>query len=259
MSFVDDPTRSLRAVRFEKRFDYQIEDRTLELLQRALPLLDRVSGDRLRHELNTILQEEKALDMLERLAQLKVLPAIHPKLKCNKATLKRVALAYKSNPGEEWGLDKYIEGYPLALVLAYVLWLMPLERVDAASVAGRLKLPGWLTKLVLAACLRLGELPELVDGPPSKVVSGLEEVPTLALYAHYLTAKKAAVRQSIAGYIQTWQHVQQVTSGHDLRQRGIPPGPVYRQILDRLRAAWLDGLVGSEAEEKDLLEELLRG
>ena len=49
LSFVDDPTRILRAIRFEQRFGYKIGDRTLELLTAALPLLDRVSGDRLRH------------------------------------------------------------------------------------------------------------------------------------------------------------------------------------------------------------------
>jgi len=70
ISFVDDPTRMLRAVRFEQRFGFQIEPRTLELLREALSLLDRVSGDRIRHELNYMLAEPKAGAMFDRLAAL---------------------------------------------------------------------------------------------------------------------------------------------------------------------------------------------
>ena len=80
LSFVDDPTRMLRAVRFEKRFDFQIEQRTLDLLHDALPLLIRVSGDRIRHELNLILDESKISRMLPRLQDLLVLKAIDPML-----------------------------------------------------------------------------------------------------------------------------------------------------------------------------------
>ena len=47
------------------------------------------------------------------------------------------------------------------------------------------------------------------------------------------------------------------TTGHDLRERRIPPGPKYNEILRRLRAAWLDGEVNSEEEEKNLLNSLL--
>ncbi|HEY5671279.1 MAG TPA: CBS domain-containing protein, partial [Anaerolineales bacterium] len=75
LSFVDDPTRMLRAVRFEQRFGFRIEQRTLELLIEAIPLLERVSGDRIRHELDHILIEERAVEMLARLSELKLLVA----------------------------------------------------------------------------------------------------------------------------------------------------------------------------------------
>ena len=80
ISFVDDPTRMLRAVRFEQRFGFRIEDRTLQLLCEALPLMNRVSGDRIRHELDHILDEDNAVQMLARLDDLSLLAAIHPDL-----------------------------------------------------------------------------------------------------------------------------------------------------------------------------------
>jgi len=67
ISFVDDPTRMLRAVRYEQRYGFQIGKRTLELLLQARPLMGRVSGDRIRHEVDNILNEDKAAQMLDRL------------------------------------------------------------------------------------------------------------------------------------------------------------------------------------------------
>jgi tRNA nucleotidyltransferase (CCA-adding enzyme) len=81
LSFVDDPTRMLRAIRFEQRFGFRIEERTLHLLTEALQLISRVSGDRIRHEIDHILDEERAVQMLARLHDLGLLKAIHPDLK----------------------------------------------------------------------------------------------------------------------------------------------------------------------------------
>ena len=80
LSFIDDPTRILRAVRLEQRLGFTIEPRTEELIEGALPLLDRVSGDRIRHELALILAEPQPLPMLARLHGLGVLSRIHPQL-----------------------------------------------------------------------------------------------------------------------------------------------------------------------------------
>ena len=60
LSFVDDATRLLRAVRFEQRFGFQIEPRTLALMEESLALLDKLTGARIRHEINLILAEPKA-------------------------------------------------------------------------------------------------------------------------------------------------------------------------------------------------------
>jgi len=57
LSFVDDPTRMLRAVRFEQRFQFKIEDRTRQLMTEARPLLKQVSGERLRHEIDLLFDE----------------------------------------------------------------------------------------------------------------------------------------------------------------------------------------------------------
>lgn len=256
LSFVDDPTRILRAARFEQRFGYQIGPRTLELLKNALPLLERLSGDRLRHELNTILQEDHWAAILRRLAELEVLETIHPTLTFDAAVEERLALARSAQPAPEWALPTEFDHTPLHLALTYTAWLLPLEGVQAASLAGRLRLPGSITKAALAACRLRPELAGLLKAAPSAATARLEEAPPLALAALFTTASEPQ-RALLEMYTARWRHVEPHTSGHDLRARGIPAGPRYRQLLTTLRAAWLDGTVRSADEEHDLLESLL--
>ena len=80
LSFVDDPTRMLRAVRYEQRYGFEIESRTRQLMDEARPMLEKLSSERVRHELDLILDEPNWFEMLTRLAELGLLKAIHPEL-----------------------------------------------------------------------------------------------------------------------------------------------------------------------------------
>ncbi len=257
LSFVDDPTRILRAVRFEQRFGYQLGGRTQELLKAAHPLLDRVSGDRLRHELNTILQEENSEQMLARLNILGTLAAIHPALTWSGETQARLDLARTSAPDSAWAIEAQLDGYSLQLALSYILWLILLPGDSAAQVAERLRIPGWLTKSILAACELGSQLPALDKAPVSQWVAVLDNMPHLAIYARYLVTASQTLRTALHDYMTKWRFIQPAISGHDLRTRGIPPGPEYTRLLDALRNAWLDGLISAPQEELDLLEILL--
>ena len=68
LSFVDDPTRMLRAVKYEQRYGFTIETRTRELMEQARPLLEKLSSERVRHELDLILDEPNVIPMLSRLS-----------------------------------------------------------------------------------------------------------------------------------------------------------------------------------------------
>ena len=82
-SFTDDATRILRGLRYEQRLDFQLEPVTLQLLKRDIPMLDTISGDRIRHELELILKEEFPEKVLRRAEELGVLTKLHPALKGN--------------------------------------------------------------------------------------------------------------------------------------------------------------------------------
>jgi tRNA nucleotidyltransferase (CCA-adding enzyme) len=259
LSFVDDPTRMLRAIRFEQRFDFRIEERTLQLLIEALQLIARVSGDRIRHELDHILDEEQSVQMLARLDDLGLLSAIHPDLKWDDWIQSRIGFL-SGNGLLEISQDEQLQNYEpteLRRSLSYILWVIRLSPDKARRVLSRLKLRRDLAKDALSACELWKELGTLVGLPPSIVTTYLEKHSILSIKAVYLATNDPQQRELLLAYENSWSKIMPSISGHDLRARGLPPGPAYRQILDGLRSAWLDGKINSLQEEAALLAELV--
>lgn len=262
LSFVDDPTRMLRAVRFEQRFGFRIEARTLELLQEALSLLDRVSGDRIRHEINTILVEDRVSQILARLFELNLLTAIHPDLRWDDWLRSRTEALVTDKPSTHWelwdaGAGGKIEGTAVLVDLFYVLWMVRIPPDQVRSVIARLKLSSDLKRTILSACKLWRELPSLENAPPSTIVDTLDDVSPQALYAVYLATDRQWIQNALHTYALQWRKIVPTISGHDLQERGLPTGPIYRSILKSLRNAWLDGFVSDQEEEAAFLDELI--
>ena len=256
LSFVDDPTRILRAVRFEQRFSFAIEERTLQLMEEAVSLLDRVSSDRIRHELDHILSEDSNTRILKRLSQLNLMKAIHPKLIWDDWLQGKIATLEDIQPAPVW--DSLIGGnLSVHRSLIYILWLIRLPLHQVQSIVTRIRLPAALARIAYSARSLWKNLDELVRASPSKVVSRLDGVTQLALYAAYHASDNYEVKNVIEQYISHWRFVSPSIDGHALRQRGIPPGPVYKTILTRLRDGWLDGEIQNPDQENMLIERIL--
>ena len=258
LSFVDDPTRLLRAVRFEQRFGFQIEGRTLQLMAEAADMVGQVSGQRLRHELDLMLSEEKAVAMLRRLHSLGLLRAIHPELPWSEEIGRRLSQVMESPPDPGWRLPAQFSHIPAWRALAYLAWLgeLPFERANLA--AERLHLPAALQQALKDVCALQTDLVSLVGVPPSQVVKRLEDVPVLALCALQCFNLPAAAAALITHYVEDWQHIHATIDGNALKKQGIEPGPVFKQVLEALRAAWLDGKVKSPEEEQEFLKRMLQ-
>lgn len=250
LSFVDDPTRMLRAVRYEQRYDFEIEARTRELMDEARPMLEKLSLERVRHELDRMLDEPNWFEMLTRLDELGLLKAIHPKLPPPDLDFSPPTdqeLASYANPGM----------LPPKRTLAWLLWLSPVKPATIKTLSDRLRFPAALTKLILAASHLRNDLPALVGSKPSVWVDRLDDVPDLAIYAVSLSVDEDT-KETLRTYLADWIHVEPKTTGHDLKARDLPPGPEYQNILHQLRNAWLDGEIKSEKEEIELLDQLLK-
>ncbi len=264
LSYQDDPTRILRAVRYEQRYAFSITVEDLAHIAEAKIGLRALSGERLRHELDLILMETHAADMLARLDSLGILLEIHPALFWDEAL--RPALTRLSVAGlpATWGIPLW-RGIPAQRALGYLLWLGQRPEAEIRAMATRLDFPAPLREAMLSLSALHQDLPSLTPARPSVLASRFDLVPPLALYALLVqfqsredpSASQKYLTTAIEHYLTTWRHVRPRTSGHTLQKLGIPPGPIYQVILQRLRAAWLDGEIHSPAEEKDLLRTIL--
>jgi tRNA nucleotidyltransferase (CCA-adding enzyme) len=275
ISFVDDPTRMLRAVRFEQRFGFRIEDRTLQLLCEALPLMNRVSGDRIRHEVDHILDEDNAARMLARLDDLSLLAAVHPDLVWDEWINDKIAsLRLEPEPSPEWKISSRGNRQLFWRLNVYALWFIRLAPERARTVMDRLKLAAATAGDILQACKLWQDLPKLANftvaendptshaeqvwNKPSALATRLDGLSSLSIYAAYLAADDPRLKELLLTYVTRWQNLRPVHTGDDLRAEGIPPGPIYSRILVALRNAWLDGEVSTAAQEAELFERLLR-
>jgi tRNA nucleotidyltransferase (CCA-adding enzyme) len=255
LSFVDDPTRMLRAVRLEQRLGFHIEERTLELLKHATPLLDRVSGDRIRSELGLIFAEAERGAIMQQLDALGLLEAIHPALAWDEVVEARWDQLSQFTLPSEWGLTDQLALEPQF----FALWLYDLSAPQAQAALDRLHVPGWMAREILEA-IRVGqglqELPK--QAKPSQVAFVQEDAPEASLITVWLaSADRPWMREWVDRYLTRWRHVRPHADGHHLRQLGLPPGPAYRDILNSLRAGWLDGDIESQAGEEKALQALL--
>ncbi len=250
-SFVDDPTRILRAVRFEQRFGFRIEQRTLELIENSLDLLAKVTPARVRHELELILGEDEPEQALQRLDCLGVTPTIHPALQADAWLVERFArlrAALATQPPPQ----------PIER-LYFAIWTYRLDQRQLAELFKRLH-PRRDTIDLLENLHALKERAAELERPdltPSAIVHLLQPASAASRFLLSIVTESPVVRERLDLYERQLRHVRPRLDGIALRQMGVPPGPIYRQILDATRDAWLDGKLNDETEERALVEQLL--
>jgi tRNA nucleotidyltransferase (CCA-adding enzyme) len=255
LSFIDDPTRMLRAVRLEQRLGFNIEPRTLELLREALPLLDRVSGDRIRNELDSIFKENRVQSIMKRLDELDLLSTIHPGLTWNKD----LESAFDQVPGFTPPTRWQIESVPSNNFFYYALLVLDMEPNDVMEICEALHFSAMIRNDIVDSNRAKSLVPELCpETSPSKVVEALDVFRVDALLALWIGMHdRLDCQEVIDRYLGEWRFISPEATGDTLRELGLQPSPTYRTILQTLRYAWLDGEVKSPKEENELLSKLV--
>lgn len=245
-SFTDDATRIWRAIRYEQRLDFNIEDNTLRLLKRDIPQLNTISGDRIRHELELILKESAPEKVLSRADKLGVLAKIHPNLKCDDWLVEKFQATRQSSEAELPSVALYmalltysLTGSEIADLISYLRLPKPLEQTLYNSINLKPKL-----KLLSKPKLRPSHVYELLNGCTATAIT-----------ANWLATDSPVVHEHIQLFLTKLRYVKLSTTGEDLKKLGIPAGPRMKEILQKLLAARLDGEVTSRKSE----EELVRG
>lgn len=253
LSFVDDPTRILRAARLESRLDFQLDPRSEELIEDALPLLKRVSGDRLRHELELLFREDRPERGLCRLEELGALSEIHPDLRCNSWLKQKYQFLREHLDLDTWRLDSEDLLFVHLALLAYRL-----DRPAMRLLSRRLKLKRKdADDLLLVEGLRqkLSKLTE--TNQISEVYDILQAYPARVLAVNWIAADNESIPDRLYRYRTEWRLVEPEISGEELKSMGLEPGPLFGELLRNLRDARLNGVVATKEEEEALVRQIL--
>jgi hypothetical protein len=141
--------------------------------------------------------------------------------------------------------------------LRWLLWLMTLSGREITSLNKRLHFTAPLLKSLLASSRLWAGLPAFARLKPSQCVERLDRLPLPAIVAVSLAAPRGKPKQALENYMLKWRHIKPKTTGQDLKNLGLQPGPQYQIILRKLRNAWLDEKIRDDREEQAFLMKLL--
>ena len=261
LSFIEDPTRLLRAIRFQQRFRFQMEENTRRLMREAVEkgILNLLSGTRLFNELRLISEEEHPAEAIQTMAEFNILKFIHPRITYNQALRRTLA-----------NIDKVFSWYNLLyrepkpkLWLIYLLGLFeelpPSDREDGAE---RLSLPpkerATLKAYPEEVSAIVKKLTKRGEAKPSQIYKWLHRSRLEVLLYTMARAEQEEVRQAISLYLTTLSRLKLHITGDDLLKLGCSPGPLFNKILQKILLAKLDGLVSTPEEELEMAKKLIK-
>jgi len=251
-SFIDDPTRILRAVRFEQRFGFHLEPRTLRLLKAAVRarMLFRVEPQRLRDELALMMKERLPLPAITRCAELAGFRFLSPRIRLTRRLLRLLGAI----EGEvEWfhrdcSPRRRIEGWTMYLTALF----QREDRARAEAVCSRFAFGKGERSRILAYTGSRRAVEEALIRPvvrPSRIFDLLEPLPYEVILLIRAGSVNVRLRQRIAEFFLGCHGTCVAISGHDLESLGIAPGPQYQRILKKVLEAKLNGALNTREEE----------
>ncbi|MDD5774230.1 MAG: CBS domain-containing protein [bacterium] len=262
LSFVDDPTRILRAVRFEQRYNFKIDRQTEYLLKNALKLgmLDKTAPERLREELILILSEDDPLKAFVRMEALGILSWIHHGLKINlrvRNTMKEI------NEVLSWFKLSFFKDY----VTVWIIYLLSLvDQLDVTEIESLIK--KFKFSKVESGIIRQVkiDLPPVYDELKSEQVMSPSEIYNLlfplsleALLYLMAGTRNVLVKKRVAVFLTGYRNEKLQVTGKDLIRLGLKPSPLFKEVLYKIFSARLNGEVKTKKEELELAKKIIKG
>ena len=263
LSFVEDPTRIFRAVRFEQRFGFKISKETMYFIRNAvqLELFHRLSRHRLGTEVMLLLSEPKPGKGLRRLQEIGLLPFIHPHLAWNDQVERHFQSAEKILAWQ----NLEFPDEPIQTWLVYAIALF--DRFELTELQKCWKQLGWPeghTKTIAAFMKKQNQLLRKLSSKalnPATIYDLLQSCPIETLLFLMAKAQEKPTRnivlKRIKNFLVNLRQVKAFVTGHDLEMLKLRKGPAYRKILDHILTARLNGQVQTKPEELALAQTLV--
>jgi tRNA nucleotidyltransferase (CCA-adding enzyme) len=262
-SFIDDPTRIFRGVRFEQRFGFEIEKHTEYLIKHAVKqeMFRRTENQRIRDELILILKEKDPGKAVLRMRELHELRFIHPELVLKRSTrkvfadVKKAVQWYEGNAARKRKLDVWLINL---MVMLNKLTPKQVDEVLEKFVFTRSE------SLRIRSYKRDGDrilrkLSSRKKMKPSAVYSVLEPFAHEVSLCIMAKTESAIARRRIKRFFTDYNGIKLSIRGDDIEKEGIVPGPRYKEVLQKVLYGKLDGKLTTKKEELDYMRKLVKG
>lgn len=262
LSFVEDPARIIRAIRFEQRYNFKMDRETEDFLKKAIDdkLLSRLRKKRIAEELILILKEKNPLKSLKRLEELGALKYILPEVELDKDTVERFN---KVRDNYNFWKGNIVDEKIKLWMIYFCCLIRNLEQSQIQRILKKLIFKQKFLDKINYCYTNLDKVIEFVAQKskiaPSIIYLELKELPNEVLFLAMTENNTNIVKKRISNYFEKYKKESLYISGKELKELQVEPGPIYSQILNKLFCAQLDGKVKNKRDEmrfvKNILEE----
>ena len=260
-SFIDDPTRMLRAIRFEQRFNFRIEPRSLKFLKNAASekRLQTIQPQRIRDELILDLKEPNPLRIIKRIDRLLGFEFLHHELRLDSKVSDILRRIYKN---VRWYSNTCPKRRRLDVWLIYLMGLLDSLSLEAAKSLCRSFVfrKGEEKRILSAKGIKSPFITQLSSKSlnPPEIFNLLEPLSYEVIIFIISKYKNPVVFKHVENFLEIYNGMRLCISGDDLSRLGLSPGPYYRKIFTKVLEVKLQGRIKSKEEELDLIKKLTK-
>lgn len=256
LSFIEDPTRIFRAIRYENRYGFRMNRHTLGLARGCVEmgLVGDLSSARLRDELVWLFSETEVEHTIVRIGDLGLGPSIHPELEMNPASVVLVKSA--DAVAREFQMLGEIKLWRLRLaclarkmdaeLLSSWTQRLKLRAQDAEAVTGAVV-------LARKALDRLGG----IERSRGEIYELLSRLPAEAHILAYVLATDESARVALKLYLTELRFLKISTTGQDLLGMGLVESPAVGEILAKIRLMKMEGKIDGRESELQAARQLV--
>lgn len=258
LSFIEDPTRAFRAIRFSERFGFKLSKHTETLIKSTLKLdlFGRLSGARLYEELLLAFNETKPVKTLKTLSEFGLLKVIHPGLLFNNELESSLQSMFETLA---WFNLLFLEESPDRGALYLMALLSTLKEEERNTAIERLSPPPRVREMITKGITQSKDiLNKLPSNDPASLYHLLNGVNLEILLFSMAQSKSKQKQKAISQYLIELRKIKPILKGKDLQKIGIKPGPLYSKLFSELLDEKLSGrLKNKEDEERFVTEKYL--
>ncbi|MEA2021426.1 MAG: CBS domain-containing protein, partial [Candidatus Caldatribacteriota bacterium] len=260
LSFVEDPARIIRAIRFEQRYDFKMDKSTEYFLKKAIDdkLLSKLRRKRMAEELILILNEIEPERALKRMMYLGVIKNILPGVVVDNRKVEKIAEARKCY---KYWKNNFIDEKVEIWLIYFTYLLKDLEISKIQRICRRMMLKtsniSKINGILLNYDLTVQFLEQKNKLSSSEVYIKLKSMTNEMLFILMMENRQKRLNKRIIKFLKLSKHEKLEITGKDIEKTGLQPGPIYSTLLNKLLYAKLDGKIKNKEEEIKFVKKIL--